>query len=340
MEKNGDMTMKDVLGSMIASYAERDKKVVFSDWLAERLQQEMPEIEPEAGRKLADEIIAAVADYDGRLQELNHAIEAGTSKEEWLAERLSETYADMPLESSGEKLQDIETDFTLSNMQLFDEIGTAGSLEDNSVDTESVEWNRYSVKNKAYEIGKHAALIGVAAAAKAIENIEQNDGNGNYGAAFREAFQNNLKGEVKAVVAGAVRVAAEKGIGEVLPDTPVERICDMAGVAVEGAEAIFDAANGDITVTEAVDKIGRAGVAAGCRVAQQALQGVILRIPYVGILLTDLLRGLFEHMESSQFYDNVYVVVRDAAKATWKGIKEAIGEKVDAILKLKAALIQ
>lgn len=333
-----ETSVKNVLSGMIDSYVDRDQNVAFSSWLADRLRQEMPEMLPEASEKLAERIIVAVADYDATLDELNNAVQAGVSKEEWLADHLADAYTDVPLNAAGEKLQMVETGFAVANMQLFGEISEGDAKEAVSAKVEPAEWNKYNVKDKAYEIGKQAALVGVAAAAQAIEDVRQAEETSEIVAAFGQAFQKNLKGEVKAVVAGAAKVAAEKGIGKVLPDTPIEIVCDMAGVAVEGAEALFDAANGDISMTAAVDKIGRAGVAAGCRAGRYALEGVVAQVPYVGPLLVNLLGGLFEHMESSQFYNNVYVVVRDAAKATWEGMKTFVGNKINSLLKVKRAV--
>jgi hypothetical protein len=47
-------------------------------------------------------------------------------------------------------------------------------------------------------------------------------------------------------------------------------------------------------------------------------------IPYVGPLLVWLGDGLFKHMKSQQFADDTYVVVKNAAIATWDGIKQNV----------------
>lgn len=39
--------------------------------------------------------------------------------------------------------------------------------------------------------------------------------------------------------------------------------------------------------------------------------------------------GLLDHMGSSKFHENVYVTVRDAAIATWEGIKESVSRMIN-----------
>lgn len=323
------VSLKDVLSGFLQSYAQRDTDKAFPDWLADRLRQEMPGMEPEDSTRLADKIIQAVAGYNQTLQDLNEAVEGGQSKEEWLSEKLAEAYDGMPLDAAGKSLQRMETALLSSNMQVMQIMGEAdGSVaEEISAEAEAVEWNKYSVKAKTYDIGQQLNAMALCAAAGALER-KANGEKAAVGDIVADAFQNGLKAspsEVKAVVAGAVQAAAEKGLEDVLPsDTPVEVIGNVAGAAVEGAEALCDAANGDISMTEAMDRVGKAGVAAGCRIGAGYLKGLIIDMVPFGPVLVDLLGGLFEHMESPQFINNVYRTVKDAAVATWEGIKQSM----------------
>lgn len=319
-----DMALKDMLGAFMCSYAQRDTDMAFPDWLANKLCQELG-LEPEAGARLADDIIGAVADYDQTLHALNQAIEAGQSKEEWLSEQLEAVYQDMPLDAAGKALQRMETGLAVSNTQLIGEIDGSAVTELPVAEAEPVEWNKYSVKAKANRIGQQINSMVLCAAANALDK-KVNGEQATINDVVTDAFQTGLKAspsEVKAVVAGAVRASAEKGLMDALPpDTPIEVIGDFAGAAVEGAEALCDAANGEITITEAMDKVGRAGVAAGCRAGAGFLRGWLMTLPY-GPVLVDLLEGLLDHMGSPQFINNVYTTVRGMAVATWEGIKQS-----------------
>jgi hypothetical protein len=321
-----ETALKNVMGDFIGSYAERDKNVDFSNWLAERLQSEMPSMPEDASRRLSGEIIEAVAEYDRTLSDLDEAVDSGRSKEEWLAERMLEAGTGMPLSEAGGVLRQINNDLNASNTLLMQEIGDASEGGAIVVDAELVEWNEYSVKSKALEIGRQALMSGLGAAAMTVKaNMESgdiSDISGTVGRALRDGVE-AASGEVKAVVAGAIKTAAEKGLTDMLPaDTPVETICDMAGAAVESASALFDAATGKSTMTEALDKAGRASIAAVCRFGAETLKGSLAAIPVVGPLVVRFAGGLLDHMESPKFSENVYTVVREAAVATWEGIKQ------------------
>ena len=329
--------LKDTVGSFISSYAQRDVTVEFSQWLADRLRQEAPDMSQEASEKLAGEIIGAVADHDKKLYDLNIAVEDGQSKAEWLADQLSEACNGMPLNTVGERLQQVETEFAAFNLRIME-----GDRRTQATGVgASISWNEYNVRSKLYGIGDQALLMGQAVVVSALNGKEVEDSSDDKADVVRKALQAALKAvpeEVKAVVAGAIRSAAENGLTDKLPsDTPMGAISDMAGMAVDAAAALLDAINGDITIMEALDRIGRDAVAVGCCAGRYALEGYVLTIPYVGPILVDLLGGLFEHMESSQFHENVYVMIHDAVVATWEGLKES--ETVKALQQAKEAVL-
>ena len=327
--------LRNILNVFLNAYTERNKDEKFSDWLGDRLHQEIPGMTRQAGEKLAEDIIGYIAEYDRTLQELNAAVDAGQSKEEWLAESIADTYADLPIETVGKKLQQIEESYITSNTQLMEEMGESGKNvgEAGFANTEPIEWNKYSVKNKLYEIGNQVALNGLTVAANVLKEKAQREEPVNVGGIIKNTIQDGLKKdpqEIKAVVAGAVKTAAEKGLRDVLPEnTPTETICDMAGAAVESAEALVDVANGESTITEAVDKIGKASIAAGCRHAGNVLKGSLAKVPVVGPIIVDMAGGLIDHVMNGKLASNVYTVFHDAAVATWEGIKESrIGKMV------------
>ncbi|MDE7252968.1 MAG: hypothetical protein K2O32_08510 [Acetatifactor sp.] len=319
-------TLKSVIGRFIEAYEQRDRETDYSVWLEDMLRQELPELPEGSEQKIVQDIVAAVAAYDKMLVELDEAMDAGMSKEEWFAEQMAEGCASMEYDDAGEKLLQIEQGITALDVQLMQEIDGTQQYSAEEADASLIEWNQYSIKRELHEIGKKACFAGLVASANAVRCREEADGEITIGDAVREAILEDMTTaphEVKAVVAGAVKVVAEKRLEDTLPfDTSIEDISDMAGVAVESAEALFDAANGEINGLEAVDRIGRAGVVSACRIGKRTLQGCLVKVPLVGPLLVDVFGGLLEHMESQTFYENVYTVVHDAAVATWEGIKD------------------
>lgn len=324
---HSDTMIKNVMDNFISSYAARDKSIDFSEWLAKRLQQEMPDMPSDAGERLSKEIIEAVASYDRTLGELNSAVGAGQSKEEWLADRAIEACTDIPINEASGTLVQIENSLNKSNTQLMQNIVEFPGDTLSIVNPESTEWNKYSLKSKALDIGKQSVMSGLNVAANIVKMNRESDIPVDVGDTLKLALHEGIetaKGEVKAVVAGAVRTVAEKGLSEHLPaDTSVDTIADIAGVAVEGAVALMDVATGKTSMTEALEKTTRAGVAAVGRWGAEALRGKLLCIPIVGPLVVEFAGGLLDHLTSEKFTENMYTVVHDAAVATWEGIKQA-----------------
>jgi len=330
-QNTNESTLKKIMKSFIGSYTERDKSLTFPSWLSKQLQQEMPEMSFNESDNLSEEIIDSVESYDQTLNELNISIENGKSKENWLADKMSKLYSDMPLNEAGDVLQYIDVDLNETNTLLMQDIGEAQDDVVYVQEAEYVEWNQYNLKDKALNIGRQAAMSGLGVAAGIIKTSIDDGGISDIGSTIGLAFQEGLAtsvGEVKAVVAGAVKTAVHNGLTDILPqDVPVETISDIAGAAVESANALFYVATGKNTIMEALDKIGRASVVTACRMGSSALKGTISRIPVVGPLVVNLAGGLLNHMKSPKFSEGVYGVVRDAAVATWNGIKES-GKKI------------
>lgn len=329
MDKGGfaeKISMKEVLDGFISSYVERDRSLGFDRWLEDKLQQEIPGMPEGAGGKMADEIIRAVENYDKTLDGLNKAIGDGQSKEEWLTGYMGDIYAGIPIDTVGQRLRQIENGLTVSNMKLLQGIAGSGRSAAAIDDADPIEWNEYNVKNTVYRIEDQMILTGTAVAANILKEKMQDD-SADMMDAVKQTLQSGLKkdsGEVKAIVAGAIKVAAEKELGDLLPeDTPVELIGDMAGAAVEAAEALYDVMNGESPLVDAIDKIGRANVAAGCRYMSWVLEKYLQDVPVLGPVLVDLAGGLLEHMEGPKFTEDVYNTVRNMVIAAWEGVKKS-----------------
>lgn len=327
MNKNKVMeetTLNEILGEFLDSYAERDGKINFPDWLGDKLKQEIPGISEQDAKALTGDIIRAVAEYDKTLQEVKAAIAEGTSKEEWLAENIAQNYADIPAAEAGEKLQQIEESLVVSNMQMMQEEQEV-TVETGTVEQIPEEWDEYKLKGKCYEIGRQLACTAVGVAANVVKDRVENGEDAEVGDSIKEALQGGLikdSSEMKAVVAGAVKVAAEKGLEAVVPeDTSVDVIGNMAGAAVESAGALCELACGESNVTDTVDKIGTATIVVGVRMAADVVKGKLASVPKVGPVLSVLAGELLDHLPVKKFAQNVCRMVRNTAKTAWDGIK-------------------
>jgi hypothetical protein len=334
MENIEHNTVKTILNNFIEDYAKRDTNVEFSEWLSGKLQEEIQSLDDNSGKKLVDKIIEEVLKSDKLRDELNQAVEDGKTKEKWFADKMAEAYAGMDVQEAGDVLSEFEHELSKADENLL--YGkNDNSVNDYNQNDAAVEWNKYSVKDMLNRIARKSAVFGLGNVAKAMENKSRNVAKADVQEFEKKLITNCLKNdnsEVKAMIAGALEVAAKNKLDDRLPhDTPIEVICALASGIAEAAAVVVDLIDGNITALEAVDKIGRAGIAAVCKCAGISLKMVVSAIPYVGSICVDLLGEVFEYMETPDFANDVYKVLRDAAIATWEGLKENIASAAETV---------
>lgn len=157
--------MKEFVERFLASYRQRDPGEDFAVWLSRRIAEELPGLSGAESEALAGQIMAGVAQYDRTLAEVNRAAAAGTPREEWLADKLTDACAALPPEEAGPKLQQMESALAASNAALMGEAAPASEQAGQAAET---AWNEYSLKAKAKEIAEQASVVGLAVSAEVV----------------------------------------------------------------------------------------------------------------------------------------------------------------------------
>lgn len=200
------------------------------------------------------------------------------------------------------------------------------------------DWNSFNTKELALNIGKNAGLAGLQAAvittgfdlvAKKVKG-EPIDGD----ETIELALKTGTDSGIKAAAAGALKVASEKGVISIIPKgTPAGVIAQMACVGIENAKILAKVASGEITLTEAMDMMGRTSTAMvyglGWGATGMAIGAVALSwIPIVGPIVGGIVGGTIGYMAGSKFGSAVYSglkkvggVIKSAAKKVWSGVK-------------------
>ncbi len=121
-------------------------------------------------------------------------------------------------------------------------------------------WNEYKVKDLAMGIGKQAGIAALEGAAigagfdiaQKLWQGEEIDG----AEVVETALVSGADFGVKAAVAGALKVGAEKGVISVIPKgTPAGTIANIAFIAVEDAKIMKQVALGELSCEEGIEKI-------------------------------------------------------------------------------------
>lgn len=205
-------------------------------------------------------------------------------------------------------------------------------------------WNTYTTKDLALNIGKNAGLMGLQSALittgfdltqKVIKGEEiQGD------EMLEQALISGADAGVKAASAGALKVGVEKGVIKIIPPgTPAHIIVNIACVGIENIKILAKVASGEIKMYQAADQMARAttSMVAGLACAgNMAFIGAVSLswIPIVGPIAGGLIGGMVGYMAGSTLGNAVYSglkkvggTVRTAAKSAWNGIKSA-GRKI------------
>lgn len=207
-----------------------------------------------------------------------------------------------------------------------------------------MNWGSYDSRMLAKYVGKQAFMAGVQGAAISVgfhlaakivadEPIEPEE-------VVTVALETGSDVGIKTATAGAIKVAADRGIIKVIPaGTPIQVIVNIACVAIENVKILSRVANGELTLLEGLDLMGCNTVAMVYGLswgATGSVVGVLALgwIPIVGPVVGGLAGGLIGYMAGSKFGEKVYEaakaavnVAKTAVKKMWETTK-AIGRKI------------
>lgn len=198
-------------------------------------------------------------------------------------------------------------------------------------------WNSYDNRMLGRYIGKQAVVAGMQGAVLATgfhlaarlvsdEPVEAEE-------VVADALRTGADTTVKAAAAGALTVAAERGLLDVLsPLTSVMPIANLACVAVENVKTLGRAAAGDLTAGEALDQMGNNTAAMyyglGCTPKGMVIGATALGwIPIAGPVIGGIVGGLIGYTAGSKFGQAVYHAAKSVAKTAVKAVKK-IGEGI------------
>ena len=206
------------------------------------------------------------------------------------------------------------------------------------------DWNLYNTKELAVNLGKQAGAARMQAVllstgielAGRVMNGEEIEG----GEVVETALLTGADTGVKAAAGGALTVAAQQGVLPIIPPgTPPGTIAKIACVGIEDAKILWKAAKGEITMSEALEQMGRTStsMAAGlCCAGAGAAIGVAALgwIPIVGPIAGGLIGGIAGYTAGSKIGEKVYNgakkvagKAKEVASKVWEGAK-SVGSSI------------
>ena len=261
-----------ILEKFLSSYSNQAHD---SAWLVNTLKTEHPEKKPEEIQALAQGISDSVAVWDENLASLNQACDEGTSKEEWLADRLQEGSTESNLAEFGDDLIKMGQSLHQSNQTVIADIEGTPPSQNLSADTASAqevstatsEWDASQVHTAAKQIGKEIEVSNLAGMVlqegwklvDTLPNKESLQGIKQVADALRSGDDKGIKEAATA----ALQTGIERGYVPMLSkDTPISVVSSVACYGVEQAKIMLQYAEGDISSQKALELSGRTAIAA------------------------------------------------------------------------------
>lgn len=202
------------------------------------------------------------------------------------------------------------------------------------------DWNHFKTKELTVNIAKNAGVAGIQAAvittgfdmARRAISGEKFDAD----ETIELALRTGTDAGIKAAATGAVKVGVEKGIVSVIPKgTPVGIIANVVCVGIENVKILGKVATGELTMTQALDRMGRTTTSMAYGIGWGATSSLIgaaalAWVPVVGPVIGGFVGGMVGYMAGSKFGEAVYntgkKIVNTAKKAVsraWEGAKSA-----------------
>lgn len=205
-------------------------------------------------------------------------------------------------------------------------------------------WNNYKTKDIAVGIGKQAgqaALLGAAigAGTEVVEKLwkgEKIEGK----EVAKKAIEGGADFGVKATITGAIKAGAEKGVIRCIPKgTPAGAIANVVFVGVENAKILYKYGKGEITGSQALEKmeettVSAAGgmIAMGYGAAAGAAKGAAIGALFggvgapVGAAIGGFIGGTVAYMSGSAA-GKVVVAARRKVTSEAKKVVSSVVEK-------------
>ena len=202
-------------------------------------------------------------------------------------------------------------------------------------------WNSFQTKDLAVQIGKNAGMIGLQTAIittgfSLAEQAIQGDGI-DVDESVALALKTGTDAGIKAAAAAALKVGIEKGVVKIIPPTtPMGTIVNIVCVSIENIKILSKVASGEITLSQAMEQIGRTTCAmiigmgwglAGAGVGAASLSW----IPIVGPIIGGFVGGVVGYTAGSKVGEAIHKgittvkkSIKTACKTGWIMLKNSV----------------
>ncbi len=325
-------TAKDMLSSWLG----RSKEQSTGEWLSEKLAEHIGE----GAKEVASTLMTGIDSFNENLRQVEEACAAGSTKEEWLQDKLNAMPADSE-QSKGEYLSAVNKALAIGNTAAQKILHAPGEVIEIKESYENVvgeekDWNELSLKAIAKNLTEQVVLSGIGGGALAA-NCDRVESDGESLAEGIDPTVEPVGSTVdvgfKAVAAGALKVASDKGIIPFLTKkTPLSVISTIACWGMESIRTVGQVFRGQTSVAKAVERMGRVSSAAIgelCTngVAAKFLAAIPIVGPVVGVAVGESITKKANHKVTQMVYEGfkkIQPVVTKVAETAYKAVNKVV----------------
>ena len=326
-------TAKDMLSSWLG----RSKEQSTEEWLSDALSEHLGS----GAAEIAENLLGGITSFNDNLRQIDEQCKAGSTKEAWLQEKIDA----MPAESEqakGEYLSAANTALAIGNtavqkmLHASDAAIEMREIEEN-ISGEETEWNKLSLKSMTSNLVQQAVLSGIGGGALSA-NCERVEADGSVSLAenidpANEPVGSEVDVGLKAVAAGALKVASDKGIIPFLTKkTPLAVISTVACWGMESVRTVGQVFRGQLSVAKAVERMGRVSSAAVGElcvngIAAKSIAAIPILGPIVGVALGESVTKAANNKVANMVYEGfkkIQPVVTQVAETAYKAVNKVV----------------
>lgn len=196
-----------------------------------------------------------------------------------------------------------------------------------------LDWNEYKLQDVAVGIGKQAgraALLGAAIGMgmSIVRQAASNEGMVRVDETVIDGLKTGSSFGIKAIIAGALKVASEKGLITIIPKgTPAAVIADIVHVGVENVKVISRVAKGELTIEEGANEMEKVTVSTIVGIAAAA-EGATIGASIgafagpIGVAIGGFVGSVAGYMIGSGITEKVVSTVQRFRKRVFKAVRE------------------
>lgn len=264
MDKENTIEISSLVSKFIVDYlknAQNSENV--EQWVAGKMQSEIPDMDSSEASDISAKITSTINNINSTIQSINNAAENGVTRESWFIKNFDKATADKSAGAKGKILTDMANGLCNALKAFSAEAENYDVLAEVDEAWDDSKWDEYTLSDIATKVVQQAGAASLKVLEEAFNDAVEQGIESGINADVISPIGSAIDIGIKTAAAGALNAAYKKGLFEgILPeDISIQSLADIAVGAVENIKIFAQAAQGEISVEEAIEKAQRNTIA-------------------------------------------------------------------------------